>query len=248
MPQRFEDLPSTEQQAIRASGATLTELAFEYTTTALIAGRAKPGSIIQSASGLILRVTDGLAFLTAWHVVDAYLTRAENEAPLFFYVGEEPLSSIDLLFTDEDNDIALVRLPEPRRPLLARIYEAFVWPPPRPSVGNAVFFAGFPAAFRQRPDHVNLEFKDFAGLLPVTVVGEQHFVCQFSRENWISLGYDPIPSPGTDLGGLSGAPVFLRGQLAHPLVGVVSEFNQSYELLHIKMLDHLPTDLVPQAT
>ena len=46
-----------------------------------------------------------------------------------------------------------------------------------------------------------------------------------------------VPPADLDYGGWSGGPVFLVGDLAYPLVGVVSQFQGTYELLRIALVN-----------
>ena len=78
------------------------------------------------------------------------------------------------------------------------------------------------------------EFNALSTMLQVTKVGEEHAVCQFTRENWVAWDGNGVPPPGTDLGGMSGGPVLLVGRLDYPLVALVSEFNPTFELLYLR--------------
>ena len=66
---------------------------------------------------------------------------------------------------------------------------------------------------------------------------------QFEREQLISSDDRVIPPAGTDLGGMSGGPVFLVQDLPYPLVGLISEYSSEFELMRIVTLGHLPSAL-----
>jgi hypothetical protein len=46
-----------------------------------------------------------------------------------------------------------------------------------------------------------------------------------------------VPDADMDMGGLSGGPMLLVGGITYPLVGVISEYHVSYELLRIATLE-----------
>jgi hypothetical protein len=99
---------------------------------------------------------------------------------------------------------------------------------------------GYPAETRRQLSANGFEFPAFSVMLQVTAVSENRIVCQFTRENWISFGQKDIPAPGTNFGGISGAPVLAILPLTYPLVGLVSQFNSSFELLYVSTFDNLP--------
>jgi hypothetical protein len=45
-----------------------------------------------------------------------------------------------------------------------------------------------------------------------------------------------IPPEGVQLGGMSGGPAFLLGELAYPVVGLVSQHNAGFEIMRIASL------------
>ena len=123
------------------------------------------------------------------------------------------------------------------------VYEPLTgWPPPHPKKGSYVLVVGFPAILREQPRQDRLDFNSLSAMLQITAVAERHIVCQFERAHWVSYNPNGVPSPGTDLGGMSGGPVFSVGNLAFPLVGLVSEFSRDFELLYIKTLSHVPSE------
>ena len=67
----------------------------------------------------------------------------------------------------------------------------------------------------------------------VASVGEGYFCCQIEQKDLISFGGESLPPPGADVGGLSGGPVALMTDLAYPLVGIVTEHSQEYDILRI---------------
>jgi hypothetical protein len=116
------------------------------------------------------------------------------------------------------------------------------WPPVQPAVGSYVMLSGYPAETRKQLSVNGFEFPAFSVVLRVDSVSESRIVCQFTRENWISFGHEDIPAPGTNFGGMSGAPVMAVQSLSYPLVGLVSEFHSSFELLYVRTFESLPPE------
>src|SRR5690606_32705876 len=105
---------------------------------------------------------------------------------------------------------------------------------PLPSPGSFVVCVGFPQYLRENGDPYSLRYGAQSACLRVTTAGEDYFVCQFERDQWLSFFDGAIPPPGTEIGGMSGGPVLLVGRLHFPLVGVVIEFHVDYELLYVR--------------
>ena len=146
---------------------------------------------------------------------------------------------------DQTNDIAFVEITETEAKSVGRLIvdPPMGWPPRQPTVGSYVMYSGFPAYVRQRSDAVTTHFNALSSLMRVASLGEGYFVCQFEREEWVNFSGAPVPEPGISLGGMSGGPVFANGTLVFPLVGLISEFSQDYELLYVKSFESVPQEL-----
>jgi len=102
-------------------------------------------------------------------------------------------------------------------------------------VGDYVLVAGYPKIGREQLGPAKVFFKAMSARFHVTAVGNHHLICQWERTDFINFGGPEIPEPGTDLGGLSGGPVFLERRLSYPLVGVISQFQEGFELLRVAL-------------
>ncbi len=179
--------------------------------------------------------------VTADHVFQEYLARKKAEPDLrcqidsLFFVPEERL--ID---RDADRDIAVFRIEEREVAGLDRAIHrpAGDWPPARPHAGSGVFFAGFPGCERRLDRRREVAFGIYAAATLVTSVNDRVVVCQFDREHWIDTLGLGLPPSHRRLGGLSGAPLWTVGErdgaVTWRLTGVVSSFNQDWELLYAK--------------
>jgi hypothetical protein len=74
----------------------------------------------------------------------------------------------------------------------------------------------------------------------VTTVGEDYCTCHIEHKDLVSFNGKAPPPPGTDLGGISGGPVFLVRDMNYPLVGVIVEHGYmdfaSLDLIRIATL------------
>jgi len=114
-------------------------------------------------------------------------------------------------------------------------FEPHSWPPEKVKKGDFIAFGGFPAVWRQQLSAKEFLFDTFSsGASPISAVRDDYFVCQFERENWIKP-FDPYKKDELhDLGGLSGAPVFIQRGLPWEFVGIVYEFSSGYDLMYIR--------------
>lgn len=244
LPDRFEDLPISEQDRVRQAGKQMGHLAFAHSAGIVIAP--PPGSgagRVNSGSGFVLKLNGSYYLGTACHVVDSWINRTSGGERLLFQVGGADLPPADrVAWRDEATDVAFVRLDaldverigvRPCEPVLG-------WPPPTPAVGDSILFAGYPRTEREHPDSETIEFGCFTGLVSVTSVHDRHLICQFDRQHWISHDGGELPPLRADLGGLSGGPTMLVRNLAYPLVGVVVEHNSEFELMRVSLLTDMP--------
>ena len=243
LPKDFAALDPAKQHQILAAGEQMTKFVFRHAAAVIVSPPPSTGRAVNNGSGFVVALKGRYYLGTAWHVVEHWLERVSLGEQVLFQVGDallEPRESI--AWKDEENDLVFLRLTEQEQEQIGvSVCEAVRgWPPSHPSEGSYVLVSGFPAIIRQRQGQQRVFFNALSTLAQVTSVGESHMVCQFTREHWVSFDMNGVPPPGTDLGGMSGGPVLLVESLSYPLVGAVSEFQQSFELLYIKTLSHAP--------
>lgn len=80
----------------------------------------------------------------------------------------------------------------------------------------------------------------------VTSSEDGYCMCQIAQEDLISFDGVPSPTPGTDMGGISGGPALLVTHLNYPLVGVITAHwhleAAPFELLRIATLERVEFD------
>lgn len=245
LPEDFVALSAEEQRKILDAGLLMTMMAYRHAAAVIVSPPPSVGGRVKNGSGFVLELGGHHYFGTAWHVVKEWLDRTNDGERVLFQVRNVLLDpSKSLAWKDEQNDIAFLQLSEEEVEQIdiSRCDPVRGWPPPHPEEGSYVLISGFPEVIRRQPASEQIEFNALSTMLQVTTVGSRHLVCQFVRENWVSYNPQGIPPPGTELGGMSGGPVFAVGNLAYPLVGLVSEFSADYELLYVKTLSHLPEE------
>jgi hypothetical protein len=202
-----------------------------------------PAGLVNNGSAFVLQSSENYYLGTALHVVDAWLRRTEAGERLLFQVGHADLPPRDrFVWKSEPDDIAFLEIDafDVQRIGVLPCETSGGWPPPTPRNGDQLMFAGFPGLLRERDGDNAVNFGSFVGTVSATTVREHHVVSQFEREHLISSDDRGVPPPGTDLGGMSGGPVFLLRKLDYPLVGLISEYSAQFELLRIATFGHLP--------
>lgn len=197
---------------------------------------------INNGSVFFLDCGRGAFAVTADHVYQTYLDRKRSHPDLVCRIGEvtfEPEGR--LIDRDPERDIATFRIEERE---VARVGKAIhsplpeAWPPEPPHRGQGVLFAGFPGCERRLIRGREVEFGICAAVLVASSVNDRDIVCRFERENWLDSFGAGLPRGNRFLGGLSGAPLWTvvehAGATTWRLGGVISSFNQGWELLKAK--------------
>jgi len=206
------------------------------------------GGKINGATGCVLELSSGWFVVSASHVLDGYEERVKSGEKLNWQVGKLPPFDPHerIAWRDSAKDTLLLRLsPDEARKVGGCIVSACAgWPPPIPEAGQPVLVAGYPRVLRELDPEKKIEAGSIAAMFRVTTTGDGYFVCQIERDDLVSFNEkSSLPDPATDFGGWSGGPVLLVGTVGYPLVGVVSEYQQGFELLRIATLERVTVQL-----
>lgn len=239
-----------EFKRAHAGGRTLVGLAASMTVN-LFLGPAPPNKEYHTACGIVIKHKSKLALITAQHVVGtrtgeyepddkSWENWLETDPRVRLQIGTKMSLAYPVVsYRDRVNDVVVLPLTGYGEQYFDHPAYDPVWPTPTPVRDDLVTFCGYPKNFR-RDEEGGALFADFSASVPVTTVAEGRFVCQFQRENWQHIGYGPIPPQSTVLGGMSGTPVFMYGDLHYPLVGVITDHNEDLDLLYVASLNSLP--------
>lgn len=246
LPDDFAKLSQEEQARIVRAADAMSRYVYRHATSVLIAGRPGGNARIRNGSGFILKQNGRRYLGTAWHVVESWQHRVSAGEDVQFQVGTAVLNPDPTrIWADPPNDIAFIPITE--REMRAITVEPLDpvrgWPPPEPKVGDYVLISGFPGYLRRQYSANELEFLAVSTLLQVKAIGSGYAACQFERQHWIATNWNDVPPPGTDMGGISGAPVLLVQDLVYPLVGLASEFSRNYEILYFRTFGGVPAGL-----
>jgi hypothetical protein len=238
---RFEGLPGAEQRRILDAQDSIGRFMYQRTAAVLVGPPPGAAGCRNNGSSFLLRLQGNLYLGTAWHVVESWQRRTSSGEKVVLQVGDALLvPSARIAWKDKEHDIVFIRLDEREAARIGiAIFEPVCgWPPPKVSVGDFAYMAGYPALQREQPAADAWVFRSLGFRLRVQSVGDYHVACQFEREYWVATEDRVIPPEGFDPGGMSGGPVILEGRLAYPLVGLVSQHNSAYELVPISTFSH----------
>jgi hypothetical protein len=225
--ERFQQLSAEAQTRHIAVSQQLANLARDHAVPIIFTPPLSIGGKINGASGCVLRLDAGTFVVTASHVLAGYEERIRAGEVLNWQVGNippfDPLPRV--AWRDHERDIVLLRISEydARHIGPCTVSEPPTWPPCLPQEGQFVLMAGYPKALREEdPSSGRIGSGPWSGVFRVTGVGEGYCKCLIERKDLISFNGGPLPEPGTQMGGLSGCPVLLVGNLSYPLVGVIT--------------------------
>lgn len=153
-----------------------------------------------------------------------------------------------LIARDLNLDIATFRITEAEVDTINKqIHRASQWPPSPPELSKGVFLIGYPGHEKRRSED-SIGWGIYPLLLTATSVHDDKIVCQLNREEWVNIfdgsEFSDFP-PKQSLAGLSGAPLWTLVEnpiLSWRLAGIVSEFNENFELLDVRRPNRINPD------
>jgi hypothetical protein len=190
-------------------------------------------------SGLLLLIGGKKRLVTAQHVVADYRREHARDSGTLFHCGFTVIDPDKRIVSEEvtsdlivlDIDDVLIERDQPGIPPM-QFFEPEPWPGNDVSVDDAVFFGGWPSAFREVRDRGLDVYTGFDSIVnvPVTGTSEHEFRMKFDRSNWSRSGRgDPGKSDDyvqdRRLGGHSGAAVYRISPVGNrpELVGFVKQ-------------------------
>ncbi len=210
--------------------------------------RGQRGPVLNNGTVFFVDAGAGPFAVTAKHVLDGYRTAVHEHPHTLCEIGGVSFDLLsNLIAEDRHTDIATLRIDGE---ILARIRRAphnnpRAWPPRPPELGKGVFFGGYPGKHRFEEPRI-IEWGFAGGLDIAATIHDDHVSIRFNRENWVVA--DSLPSPpelGAPWGGISGAPLFAvvqNGVVSWRLAGVVTDFQETYEILRASSLSRVCPD------
>ncbi len=109
-------------------------------------------------------------------------------------------------------------------------HHALQWPPPQPALGDLLLVGGWP--WRMVEEDVHKSHHDFLNFIGrANVVSERHVGMRTYTSSSVPWGGRALP-PGTNLGGMSGGPVYridLDSMVPLTFVGIIYEYSPGFE-------------------
>lgn len=186
-------------------------------------GNGKPATI-RNGTTFFLDCGKGPFGVTAGHVFDEFSSHAASGARCRIFDSPWALDLRGRLISrGVHTDIATYRID------LAELEDLKVsvlterrewWPPKPPTINQGIIFAGFPSVDLQRPAERQLNWGIYSAIGIATAVNGRDVSCLLEHDEWLlETSAAPLPEPGFDLGGLSGAPVLTLSS------GVITEWH-----------------------
>jgi hypothetical protein len=197
--------------------------------------------VCATGTATLIQLDGRFLAITCHHVVQAFRELAGQ--PRHMQIGELPLDpDAQLVSQSKSLDVAVLEI-QPHQlldshPGIGLRREKFfgprTWPPTPISEEDVISFAGFPGVWREQAGINRFEmFMLSHGASGVESISGTKFVTRLELDKSESL---MSVKEITDLGGMSGGPVFRwrRGDLEPQLVGIIYEYQHAYDLLFIR--------------
>ena len=181
--------------------------------------------------------------ITCFHVLDAYRKKLKEDNQIVFQIGNLKIDPLNKIIDEcERLDIVTIDLKDENTKkigdggeIASCFFSPVSWPPQAIKNGDFVSFGGFPGRWRQHLSQKEVMFDSFSsGACAVASVREDIIVCQFEREYWVHSFNLRSGEELHEIGGLSGAPVFVLRGLHFELVGIIYEFSEAFDLMYVR--------------
>ena len=235
----FKTLPHTYQQLLIAHGGAIGDRVRNHVVQVIIGvpGGVTPASEARHASGVMVFTGATPCLCTAQHVVAEYRNLRRKDNRVVFQVGHVSFDPEPrILFESAADDLIVLGMNgSDQHRIEAFTWICTVWPTPAPVVGEYVAFAGLPTDYRINAG-TQLQFAIVGGVLRVISASGNNFKCHMDRDTLIKVRGPHVPPPGTNLGGMSGGPVFRLVNGEPDLCGIITDFGQSLEVYYMAPL------------
>jgi hypothetical protein len=205
------------------------------------------GAVENNGTIFFLNCGEGPFAVTADHVFKKYLEEKEEHTNICCQVGNMRIDLEERLIDHDDQvDIATFRITEEEVKQLGKTIltgQQTEWPPPPPTEGKGVFFAGFPGKERLDKPEGRIDFGIYAASCTAFTVSNQMVKCKFEREFMIDTMGLGLPAEGHDTGGVSGAPLLTlvehKGIVSWRLAGVIYSGKPEWEMILARRADYI---------
>jgi hypothetical protein len=237
-------------QAIRAGFAkVLLDVAFDCSAPLYWFSTANNQRGPIASNGTVFFVDAGVGpfAITAKHVLQGYRETVLRDPSTLCEIGGIYFNILgNLIAEDREADIVTLRVDDETLTKIGRFphVNPWTWPPKPPEIDKGVFFGGYPGRYRVERSGI-IQWGFAGGLDVAAAVHKDHISVQFCREDWVPTPGLAPPAIGEPWGGVSGSPLFAvveNGVVSWRLVGVVTEFGSTFEILYASSLSRVRPD------
>jgi hypothetical protein len=235
LPAGFLALPESVRRVIVEDGARIGELVAGHTVQILIGppASAQGGAKVNHASGVHVLIDANHYLATAAHVIRKVADRVSHGERVISQIGNAIVPVLDrIVWWDEALDLAVVALePKEVRAIPAKPWAPVSWPPAPPVEGEYVAFAGFPARYRVDGGPGQIDLNLVGGILRIESASDRRMTSVIYRDDLVLTKGPEIPPKYSELGGMSGGPVFRIENKVIELVAIIKEDSKEYDAL-----------------
>lgn len=237
-----EEIENAKQIAAGVLGEKLAKFPLLFAKAAFfgqLPSKNRPSKISNGTVSLV-DLGDGPLAITCEHVIAGYTDMTKAHDNLVFQIGCVEINPLEQLIDRNARlDLATIRLTEEQVKSITSegeigscVFRPKAWPPEALQKGQFVAFGGFPGCLRTVESFDEYLFKSWSsGASQISSVSDGQFVSAFEREFWVkSFGAERHMNIDA-LGGLSGGPVFIDRGLYWDFVGIVSQYQESYDAM-----------------
>src|ERR1700722_18749393 len=238
-PDIWKDVTPNQEAQARAFYDRVARLAYSYSCSILIGCPRQPTVNTKNATGVLLKIGGEHYVVTACHVVTRYGELLEAGEHLHFQIGDLTLNPLmRLAYADTTTDIAVIAIAPYEVAAIGRV--AYVatdgWPPLPPRVGQHIQFCGFARINRVDGEAGTINSTVLPLTAEVSNSDDERFSVRIERDQYRWDGECLLKPNQAFLGGMSSGPVLLLNDPNFPLVGIVSEGNDAFDVVYFRPL------------
>jgi hypothetical protein len=212
IPPEFLALPAHVRERIVLEAQQIGDRVVSHAVPILIGPTVskQSGSKVSHASGVQVLVEATRYLATAAHVIREVSDRTQAGEDFITQVGNAAVPVLDrVAFFDEVIDLAFMVLTKEESDAISSIcWIPEAWPPTSPAEGEFVAFAGFPRRYREDNGPGLILLGAIGGILRVESVSDRRLTSVLNRDDLVLTKGHEIAPRGSEIGGLSGGPVF----------------------------------------
>lgn len=239
----WKNLTPAQIEKSRAFFDNVARLAWSYSCSILLGCPQRPTSEAKSGTGAFVRFGGEHFVVTANHIVARYQELLGEMGHVHFQIADLTVNPLcRLAYVDARADVAVIAIaPHEAAAVGPHPYVASdAWPPASPLVGKQIQFCGY--ARINRVDHEQGTID--STVLPLTAEVHnstpERFSVHIERHKYRWDGECLLKPDQGFLGGMSGGPALLLDDPNFPLIGIVCEGNDAFDLVYFT-----PMSLVP---